>query len=469
MYGRANLTAKVTGSTQNPQLTGQLMAEDLRLKGSSWKLLRTGIAAGPSQVRLENGELDSATQGRITFKVITDLQRWSFTKSSEFQLQVNASKINASDLLVATGSTVPVSGTLSADIAADGTQLSPKGHGTVSLASGRIDGETVRAATAQFHGTGNQVNANLKVELPAGTANGNVIYEPATETYTAELHASALKLDQLETVKARNLEMQGALEINATGKGTIRDPQMQATIAIPELQIRDQVMRGLKLQTDIANHVANFSLDSDILDTHAGGHGKVELQGEYMADVSFDTQAIAIAPLVAIYMPSQAGNLNGQTEVHGTLRGPLKDRQRVEAHVSIPHLQLNYKNNIQLAAEGPIHADFAGGVLKLQRSVIRGTGTEVTLQATVPVEQTAPTSVLMRGVVDLRLAELANSDITSGGELRFDIDSTGQRSDPNLQGQIKIVNASFATTGAPLCLRNGNGVAKMAFTILICP
>jgi translocation and assembly module TamB len=236
---------------------------------------------------------------------------------------------------------------------------------------------------------------------------------------------------------------------------------MQATIAIPELQIRDQVMRGLKLQTDVANHVANFTLDSDVLNTHAGGRGKVELQGEYMADLTFDTQAVAIAPLVAIYLPSQAGNLNGQTEVHGTLRGPLKDRQRVEAHVSIPRFTLNYKNNIELSAEGPIRADYAGGVLKLQRSVIRGTGTEVTLQATVPMEQTAPSSILMRGVVDLRLAELANSDITSGGELRFDIDSTGQRSDPNLQGQIRIVNASFATTDAPLGLRNGNGVLTL--------
>jgi translocation and assembly module TamB len=147
--------------------------------------------------------------------------------------------------------------------------------------------------------------------------------------------------------------------------------------------------------------------------------------------------------------------------VHGTLRGPLKDRKRVEAHLSIPRLSLNYKNTIQLAAQGPIRADYSNGVLEMQRSVIRGTGTEMTLQATVPMERTAPMSILMRGVVDLRLAQLVNSDITSGGELRFDIDSTGQRADPNVQGQIRIVNASFAATGAPVGLRNGNGVLTL--------
>ena len=36
-------------------------------------------------------------------------------------------------------------------------------------------------------------------------------------------------------------------------------------IEVPQLKIRDQVIRGLKLQTGVENHVANFTLDSDVL------------------------------------------------------------------------------------------------------------------------------------------------------------------------------------------------------------
>ena len=97
----------------------------------------------------------------------------------------------------------------------------------------------------------------------------------------------------------------------------------------------------------------------------------------------------------------------------------------------------------------------------MQRSTIRGTGTEVTFQASVPAAKDAPASMLVQGSVDLRLAQLVSPDITSGGELRFDIDSNGRRSDPNVQGQIRIVNASFATAGAPLGLQNGNGVLTL--------
>ena len=433
----------------------------LKCEAASGSYLRANISASPSQVRVDNGELDSATRGKVTFKLVTALQQWAFTKTSQFQLQFAASQMNAADLTKAAGSTAPVDGTISADIAANGSQLAPVGHGTITLASARIAGEPVKNVELQFHGTGNQVNANLKVDLPAGSANATLQYEPASQAYVAELHAPGIKLDQLETVKARNLQLQGVLDVNANGRGTVQNPQMQAVIEVPQLQVRDQVIKGLKLQTNVANQVANFTLDSDVINTHAGGHGTIQLTGDYVADLSLDTQAIPLAPLFALYAPSQAENMTGQTEVHATLRGPLKDKTRVEAHLVIPQLAVNYKNTIQMAAVAPIRADYANGILNLQRSTIRGTGTEVVFEANVPMANDAPTSMLVQGSVDLRLAQLISPDITSGGELKFDIDSKGRRSDQNVQGQIRIVNASFATAGAPLGLQNGNGVLTL--------
>jgi len=69
--------------------------------------------------------------------------------------------------------------------------------------------------------------------------------------------------------------------------------------------------------------------------------------------------------------------------------------------------------------------------------------------------------MLVRGNIDLRLAQLLTPDITSGGQLQFDIDSYGRRSDPNVQGQIRVVNASFATVDAPVGLQSGNGVLTL--------
>jgi translocation and assembly module TamB len=461
LHGHVALNATVSGSTRSPQVTGQLTADSLRVRGTEWKVLRANFAANPSQIRVDNGKLDSASKGRVTFRLLTALQQWSLTKTSPFQIQFSASQINAADVLKAAGSTAPVAGTFSADIAANGTQLAPVGHGTIGLASARVAGEPIKAVDLQFHANGNQVDANLKIDLPAGSANATVRYELASQAYDAQLHAPGIKLDQLETLKARNLGLQGLLNVNATGKGTLQDPQMQAVIEVPQLQVRDQVIRELRLQSNVANHVANFSFDSDIVNTHAGGHGTIQLSGDYMANVSLDTQSIPLAPLFALYAPSQAGDLSGQTELHATVRGPLKEKTRLEAHLVVPQLAVNYKNSIQLSTEAPIRADYVNGVLNLQRSTIRGTGTEVTFQANVPMASDAVASMLVRGSIDLRLAQLVSPDITSGGELRFDIDSYGLRTDPNVQGKIQVLNASFATVDAPLGLSGGNGVLTL--------
>ena len=78
VYGRANLSATVSGSTRSPHIAGQLTGDGLKVRGSAWKSLKANVSASPSEIRIENGALDSATQGRVTFNGRTALQQWSF-------------------------------------------------------------------------------------------------------------------------------------------------------------------------------------------------------------------------------------------------------------------------------------------------------------------------------------------------------------------------------------------------------
>ena len=147
--------------------------------------------------------------------------------------------------------------------------------------------------------------------------------------------------------------------------------------------------------------------------------------------------------------------------MHATVRGPLKRKDLVEAHLTIPELALHYKNSIQIAAAGPIRADYAKGILQVPRGQLRGTGTDLQFQGTVPLASNAPASTLLQGSVDLQLAQLFDPDIVSSGQLKFDINSYGRRAEPNVHGQVNIVNANFATGTIPLGLENGNGVLTL--------
>jgi translocation and assembly module TamB len=177
-----------------------------------------------------------------------------------------------------------------------------------------------------------------------------------------------------------------------------------------------------------------------------------------MTQATLDTQKIPLEPLLALYAPAEAAGLKGETEVHATLRGPLKHKEAIEAHVTIPILNLTYRNAIHLAAASPLHADYTNGVINLQQAEIRGTDTDLQIKGTVPIVGNAPVSLLVKGTMDLKIARLLSPGLRSSGQLQFDIDSYGARADPEVEGKVRIVNASFSNDSLPIGLRRGNGV-----------
>jgi translocation and assembly module TamB len=70
-------------------------------------------------------------------------------------------------------------------------------------------------------------------------------------------------------------------------------------------------------------------------------------------------------------------------------------------------------------------------------------------------------SLLMLGTVNLQLAQLFNPDISSSGQVRFNINSFGATENPDVQGQVQILNANLASGSVPIGLANGNGVLTL--------
>jgi translocation and assembly module TamB len=462
LYGTADFSGAVRGSMNAPHLNGQLNAANLRVHGTPWKLLRTNIDASPSAASLSNGELDPADRGRITFNLSTGLHQWAFTNTSPIQVGLNANNLNVGELAKASGVTTPIKGTFSANVAVHGTELNPIGQGTLSLTNAQIAAEPLNALNVNFNGTGEVVNAKLTARMPAGSANGNLVYYPKTQAYDVQLQVPGIQLGQLQTIKQRGMNLSGALSLMANGRGTIQNPQLTASLQIPKLVIDNQTVNGIALNANVANHVGSFNLNSQVLNTSIRGQGTVNLTGDYQANAALDTQTIPLGAIVAAYAPSQAGKLSGQTELHATLRGPLKDKDRIEAHAQIPMLNVNYGNVIQIGAVSPIRIDYVNGVLSLQRSQLRGTDTDLQFQATVPMNNpNAPISLLALGTVNLKLVQLFDPDYVTSGELKLNINSYGARTNPDIQGQIQVLNAGLASGDLPLGLQNGNGILTL--------
>ena len=462
LYGQGSFAGSVRGSTTQPRVQGVLTASNLRVNGGEWKSLRTTVAASPSQASLQNGFLQAVGKGVITFNVAVGLRQWSFTSESPMRVALNGSQLNLENLGRTAGKQLPAFGTLSFNVSLQGSELNPGGQGSVKLARAVVEGQPVQSAILQFRGNGEQINGSLGLQLPrAGGAQARFTVNPRRQTYSAQLRAVGIQLAELQEIKARNLPVAGVVNLSASGQGSFQNPQLTATLQVPQLAIRNQTVNSLLVQASVANHVAQVAMNSEVIGTAIRAHARMNLTGAYYTTAAIDTSRVALGPILAIYAPAQAADLSGQTELHATLRGPLKNRSALNAHAVIPLLQVNYKNTVQLGAANPIHIDLADGVLRLQRATIRGTDTNLEMQATIPTNSAAPASMLLLGRVNLQIAELFSPDITSSGEVRLNINSYGARANPNVQGQVQIVNASLASGSVPIGLQNGNGVLTL--------
>ena len=106
---------------------------------------------------------------------------------------------------------------------------------------------------------------------------------------------------------------------------------------------------------------------------------RVALSGDYYTEAHVDTSTVPLDTLMATYASNIPQGFKGQTEFHATLKGPLKDKSKLEAHLSIPVLNASYQS-LQIGIASPIHADYANSVVTLQPAEIRGTGTSLRLQ-----------------------------------------------------------------------------------------
>ena len=461
LAGTALFQGTVRGSTADPHLTGQFTASNFRFNGSSWRVLRTNVDVTQSLASLQHADLEPTSHGKITFNASTGLHKWSFTDASPLQLDLQASQLDVQDLVKLSGQQVPVTGTLAANVKMHGTELSPVGQGNVSLTHVTAYDQPVTSARLDFDGTGEEVHGNLGVELPAGSVHSKVSVRPRQKSYAAELTASGIQLQQLQAIKAQNINAKGVVSLKANGAGTFDDPQLDASLQIPEIDVQDQKIADVNLQMKVAHHLATANLTSAAVGTAIRANAKVQLTGDYAADATLDTQTIPLQPIFAVYAPAQANDLTGQTELHATLHGPLKNTKLLEAHVTIPTLKLAYNNTIQLAETSPIHVDYKDTVLTLQRSGLKGTDTDLQFQGSMSTAKGAPVSLLLLGTVNLALAQAFAPDVRSSGELKFNINSSGASNSPDIGGEIQIVDANFASGDLPVGLQHGNGVLTL--------
>jgi translocation and assembly module TamB len=459
--GSATLDAELSGPVKSPLINAQVNAQKLQVEGSQWTSAKFTLRASASQFSLQNGSLVNAQKGRAEFSASVNLQDWAYQPSNPIKAQLDVEQLRVAELLHLAGQNYPISGDLSAKISLSGSQLEPVGYGSAQITKAQVYGEPIENLSSKFRAENGSIRSTLNLSTAAGAVDADLSYTPKTRAYEVRLNAPGIVLQKLRTVQERNLQLVGTLTASVKGQGTLDDPQLAATLQLPQLQVRQNSIGDLKADVRVAQHAADVSLDSKVSQVSVRAHGHVALTGDYETDAAIDTGTIPLDVLMATYAPSVPPGFQGQAELHATLKGPLKDKSRVEAHISIPVLKASYQS-LEVGITRPIQADYANSVVTLREAEFRGTGTSLRVQGKVPIGgDTAPT-LTAQGSVDVRILRILAPDVESSGTVALDLRTSGTAAQPALQGQLQFKDVAMTTADAPLGIANLNGTLDVS-------
>jgi translocation and assembly module TamB len=451
--GSATLNATVQGSMKRPRIAAQLNAQDLKVEGSEWKTAKVAMHADPSQATIDNASLINAQQGQVTVTARVALKNWAYQNSNAIMARLNAQKLRLTDLQKLAGKNYPISGDLSANINLDGSQLQPDGSGSAQISNARAYGEPIQVLAAKFHTESGSVVSTLNVSAPAGAINADLTYTPKTKAYKVRLDAPAVVLQKVQRLQEKNLGINGTISASINGQGTVDNPELVATVQLPQLQMRKGSISNFKADLRVAQHKADLNVGTNVSAASIRAHGTVNLTGNYDADAVIDTNTIPLEPVLATYASSVPQGFQGKTELHATLKGPLKDKSKLVAHLSIPVLEAKYQA-IEIGIPQPIRADYANSVVTLQPAELRGTGTSLKAQGRIPIGGTSPPSLTAQGSIDMRILQIFAPNVQSSGVVALDVRASGTKA---VQGQIGFKDVALSTADAPLGVEKLNG------------
>jgi len=459
--GGARFQGRVYGSLENPQMSGHLSGENVDVASTKWKSIQTAVSLSPSKAELSNGLLVMEGGGRIQFDASAGLRHWSLAPTSPLMLHASVTGLQIERAQSLANMSYPVSGMVSAQLSVAGTKQNPSGHGWIRITNGSAWKQPITLATINVQGGAPTMQASLVVETPAGTLNGQIEYDVASKHYQLELNTLGINLAQVEIVRERHLQVGGTIVANASGSGSIGNPQLTANLRIPQLEFRGQTISNAESQLDLAGRQLHVALNANGFGATLQSQGQVELAGDYMTSATLYIHSISVGALASRLEAKIQPGINGSADVHASIRGPLKDPSQMVISAEVPAMSFAYQT-VHLSLVRPLQMEYRNGVATLQQSEIKGTGIDLTFQGAIPLESGAPFKIAANGTLNMNLLQEMTTGIQSSGEVQVAITGEGTVSKPTLKGDLRLQNVSLTTASLPVAVNGVTGDIRLS-------
>jgi translocation and assembly module TamB len=410
------------------EATGSYAAERVVIQHGTLK-------RGPAQIAME-GTLDATPP----VKPGSDPE---FDASSRLHLKLSANKVAVGELEPVLGEKLPVTGTLDAQLEANGPLRALDAAGWLELNNGVAYAEPVTHmhADATLKGRLLTVVSGTAV-LPAGTLTANGTYDLKSDQFKIDARGAGLDVAKVQAVRRQNASVSGTLGFSLSGSGTVSDPRLEAHATLGALTVGGESLGALVFAGHTANHEANYNAT-----TRLEG-AKVDLNGQTALTADYQTQAkveFANFDIGGLLNAAHVQGLSGKSSMAGTIsvEGPLEHPVAMHGDARLKQIDATIAG-VHLQDQGGVHAVLTNGTISLDPLHITGEDTDLRAQGSLSLKDQQRLDLAASGSINLKLAETVDPDLTAGGTTTFQVEAHGTVKDPGLRGRVDFNDGSLS-------------------------
>ena len=488
--GQADFHGSWAGSLANPRFAGDLRATQLALEMPSTTSSQGSQNAQPQLVHLDSVDATGSysaslitidhgllLRGNTKISLSGTLQSVqvsapptnhsaharssaspAFNENSVLHLRMNADNVGVDDVQPFVTQKLPITGTLSAQLEADGPVHSLGGSGWVELNAGSLYGEPVHRIRAQGRIVNQVVNLDsIAIDHAAGNVSANGSYDIQSRRFQLDAKAAGLDIGKFDCLRRQNLSAAGRLGFSFRASGTFDDPQLEGNASVGDLALGGESIGGLELVAHTVNHALAYELTTRLDSAEAIVHGQTTLKADYETKATLQFSRFNIDSLLRL---AHVKALSGESALAGTItvEGPLAHPEQLRGEARLQELEATVAG-VHLKSEGGVHATLANERVLLDPLHVTGEDTDLRAQASLSLKGAQQLDLAASGSINLKLAETVDPDLTADGTTTFKVEAHGPLKKPSLQGRVDFQNGALSFEDVP------NGLSQLHGTL----
>ncbi len=430
--GRLSLVGDFTGSALQPVFKGQLVVPEWQLLGHPFGPLQTELFYQNKTLLFQDGSVQSVSQ--LAQKSLYQFGGiFRFEDGLAYHFKSNIAAIDPQEILrLFKNLSIPLTTTVTGELLIDGIGKQIVVTGPLAMSKGTLYGEsfekgnlilTITEKTTRFD--------KIALSRAGATAEGagEISYQG---DYTLEAKASSLPIPEIHLIHSRYPELSGEIAITASGKGTIKEPNLKLLGLVRKLKYREVPLdagtikmnwEGNRIAIESAFTEKKFFLDGQIT---------TPAPSSFSFQSRFDHLPLPYTPeSLALYA---TGVLSG--------KGTFAKWKELDLTANLSQFSATL-SDYTLVNDGPITFQAQKGIFQIENAALKGPNTHLTFLGGITPLKTWGLAV--KGSADLNLLRVFTPKIRSGkGTANLDLRITDQWKDPKMQRSLTLNGGSLS-------------------------